>query len=145
MKIVLQRVKNASCAVGGTIKAVIKSGFLLLVGIGKDDTPETIEKLAKKVAKLRVFEDNSGKMNLDIKKAGGEILSVPQFTLLADTEKGLRPGFDAAAPPVEAKLLWERFNEELKHEGLSVSAGEFGAGMEVNLTNDGPVTFVLEG
>lgn len=145
MRIVLQRVKKASVVVEGEKIAVIDKGFLLLVGVEKNDNPETAEKLAKKVSKLRIFEDENGKMNLDIKTVKGGILSVPQFTLLADTEKGLRPGFERAARPQDAKSLWEKFNEFLKDEGIAVAVGEFGAGMEVSLVNDGPVTFVLEG
>ena len=144
MKVVLQRVKEASVAVEGKEKAAIKTGFLLLVGISKEDAPETVSKMAQKISKLRVFEDEQGKMNLDVAEVGGEILSVPQFTLLADTQKGNRPGFDQAATPQNAETFWRSFNDALRSGGVSVAEGEFGAHMEVSLVNDGPVTLVME-
>jgi D-tyrosyl-tRNA(Tyr) deacylase len=100
--------------------------------------------MAQKISKLRVFEDEQGKMNLDLEKVNGEVLSVPQFTLLAKTEKGNRPGFDLAAAPAEAETLWKQFNNALRSRGISVREGEFGASMEVSLVNDGPVTFVFD-
>jgi D-tyrosyl-tRNA(Tyr) deacylase len=144
MKVVLQRVERAAVTVDGAEKANIGKGFLLLVGIGREDSVETAGTIAGKVTKMRVFEDENGKMNLDIRQVGGEVLSVPQFTLLARTEKGNRPGFDDAADPAMARGLWESFNERLRSEGLTVREGEFGAHMEVSLVNDGPVTFVIE-
>jgi D-tyrosyl-tRNA(Tyr) deacylase len=144
MKVVLQRVKEASVKVDGKEKAATSRGFLLLVGIGKDDTLENAENLAKKISKLRVFEDANGKMNLDIREIKGEALSVPQFTLLADTKKGNRPGFDNAASPTEAEELWKKFNHFLEENHVPVKEGQFGAHMEINLINDGPVTLVLE-
>ena len=113
MKVVLQRVKEAQVKVDEKEIASMSRGFLLLVGIGKDDTLENAENLAKKISKLRVFEDANGKMNLDIREIKGEVLSVPQFTLLADTKKGNRPGFDNAASPAEAEKLWKKFNHFL--------------------------------
>ncbi len=143
MKVVLQRVERAAVTVGGEEKSNIGKGFLLLVGVGRRDSAETAGTIALKIAKMRVFEDENGKMNLDIKQVGGEVLSVPQFTLLAGTEKGNRPGFDDAADPAIARELWKTFNKRLRSEGLTVREGEFGAHMEVSLVNDGPVTFVI--
>ena len=144
MRVVLQRVKEAAVTVGGKEIASTGRGFLLLVGVSKEDTPDAAEAMAKTIGKLRVFEDENGKMNLYILQAEGEVLSVPQFTLLADTTKGNRPGFDNAASPEEAKALWEEFNKALEGENVSVKKGDFGAHMEISLVNDGPVTFVLD-
>ena len=144
MKVVIQRVKNAKVRVGGSDVARIERGFLLLVGVGKDDGSEDIEHLAKKVANLRIFEDEKGKMNLDITQAHGSILSVPQFSLYADNRKGNRPGFDFSAEPGRAKEYREKFNCLLREGGVEVKEGVFGAHMEVELTNDGPVTILLE-
>ena len=144
MKVVLQRVKQAAVDVGGERKAQIKKGFLLLVGIGREDDREVVGAMARKVSKLRVFEDTEGKMNLDLREAGGEVLSVPQFTLLGSTEKGNRPGFERAASPDKAEALWKDFNEVLRSCGVAVSEGRFSAHMEVSLVNDGPVTFILD-
>lgn len=144
MRVVLQRVNEADVTVDGKVVSAIGIGFVLLVGIEKDDGIETVEHMARKISKMRVFEDELGKMNLDLSQVNGQILSVPQFTLLADTEKGNRPGFDNAAEPDEAKALWKSFNEFLRAEGLPVYEGVFGAHMKVSLMNDGPVTFVLE-
>ena len=144
MRVVVQRVKESSVTVGGVKKSSITNGFMLLVGIEKNDTIEVVEAMAKKVSRLRVFEDGEGKMNMDIVQVAGEILSVPQFTLLGRTDKGNRPGFDNAADPVKAKNYWERFNEFVRTEGLHVAEGEFGTHMEISLVNDGPVTFILE-
>lgn len=144
MKIVLQRTKEASVSVGGAIIGKIDAGFTLLVGVADGDSTSVAEKLARKICSFRVFEDDAGKMNLDIKDAGGSILSIPQFTLLGQTDKGNRPGFDKAAHPDEAKRLWSEFNRILEEEGVTVQTGTFGAHMEVSLINDGPVTFVLK-
>ena len=144
MKVVIQRVKEAAVAVSGNEIARIGKGLMLLVGIGKTDTSVTAEALAKKISKLRIFEDENGKMNLNISDITGEILSVPQFTLLGNTDKGNRPGFDNAALPDEAKPMWEHFNDIFRSRNIDVKEGEFGAHMEVSLVNDGPVTFVLE-
>ena len=143
MRTVLQRVKEASVTVSGEVIASVGRGFVLLVGVAKGDTSQTAEAMARKISSLRVFEDSAGKMNLDIKEIGGQILSAPQFTLLGNTEKGNRPGFDDASPPEEAEAIWEAFNKYLESGGVKVSRGEFGSHMEVNIVNDGPVTFVL--
>jgi D-tyrosyl-tRNA(Tyr) deacylase len=144
MKVVLQRVKEASVSVDEKIKDTIGRGLLLLVGISKEDRSETVERMARKISKMRIFEDENGKMNLDILQVGGEVLSVPQFTLLGDTSKGNRPGFDNAADPKDAEALWKKFDNVLRQDQVPVKEGEFGAHMEVSLVNDGPVTFVLE-
>jgi D-tyrosyl-tRNA(Tyr) deacylase len=145
MKKVLQRVKNASVSVGGERISRISCGLLLLVGVAKGDGESEADWLAEKVAGLRIFADDEGKMNLGVLEAGGEILAVSQFTLLADTRKGKRPSFVSAAPPGEAKPLFDYFCERLRAAGLqSVKTGSFGAMMDVELTNDGPVTIVLE-
>lgn len=144
MRILIQRVKSAAVSVDGKIVSEIGKGMLLLAGIGKDDKAEDIEKLAKKVVNLRIFEDEHRKMNLNIKQVEGQILSVSQFTLYADTKKGNRPGFDQSAGPDPAKNLWQRFNILLRNAGIEVKEGIFGAHMEVALINDGPVTIWLD-
>ena len=144
MKVVLQRTKKASVTVEGQVTGAIDFGYMLLVGIAPTDTEESIDYVAKKVAELRLFEDENGKMNHSILDVGGAILSVSQFTLYADTRKGRRPSFTDAAHPDLAKPLWEAFNEKLKSYGLHVETGVFGAMMDVALVNDGPVTIVLE-
>ncbi|HVF00785.1 MAG TPA: D-aminoacyl-tRNA deacylase [Rubrobacteraceae bacterium] len=141
----LQRVKNASVSVGGERISGIGPGLLLLVGVSKGDGEATADWLAEKVAGLRVFADADGKMNLDVREAGGEVLAVSQFTLLADTRKGKRPSFVSAAPPGEAEPLFDYFCEKLREAGIrSVENGSFGAMMDVELLNYGPVTIVLE-
>ena len=145
MKIVLQRVKNASVTVSGEEISGIGPGLLLLVGIARGDGEAEADWLVEKVAGLRVFADDEGKMNLDVREAGGEVLAVSQFTLLADTRKGKRPSFVDAAPPEEAEMLFDYFCEKLREAGVaSVETGSFGAMMDVTLVNDGPVTIVLE-
>ncbi len=145
MKIVLQRVKHASVSVDNALISEIGPGLLLLVGIAKGDGEAEANWLAEKVAGLRIFADDAGKMNLSIRETGGEILAVSQFTLLADTRKGKRPSFVGAAPPEEAKPLFDYFCERLRAAGVrSVKTGSFGAMMDVALTNDGPVTIVLK-
>ncbi len=144
MRIVLQRAVSGSVSVLGGNVAAIGRGYVILVGVGRGDSEEDAVKMAGKVAKLRIFEDGEGKMNLDIKSVDGDILSVPQFTLMANTKKGNRPGFDDALEPKEAVKIWERFNAELKKEDICVRTGVFGAHMVVNISNDGPVTFILE-
>ena len=141
----LQRVKNASVSVGSERISGIGPGLLLLVGVAKGDGKATAGWLAEKVAGLRVFADADGKMNLDIRETGGEILAVSQFTLLADTRKGKRPSFVNAALPAEAEPLFDYFCEKLRAAGVkSVETGSFGAMMDVELLNYGPVTIVLE-
>jgi D-tyrosyl-tRNA(Tyr) deacylase len=145
LKIVLQRVKNASVSVGGERISEIGPGLLLLVGVANGDGETEADWLAEKIAGLRVFADDEGKMNLDVREVGGEILAVSQFTLLADTRKGKRPSFVGAASPGEAEPLFDYFCEKLRDVGVrSVKTGSFGAMMEVALANDGPVTIVLE-
>lgn len=143
MQIVLQRVKSASVRVDGHIVGSIEAGYLLLVGIENTDTSQVIEKNARKIANFRVFEDEQGKMNKDILHVGGSILSVSQFTLCANMDKGNRPGFDQAALPPMAIPLFDMFNQQLRSFGITVETGTFGAYMEVSLVNDGPVTFII--
>ena len=145
MRIVLQRVKNASVTVEGERISSIGPGLLLLVGVAGEDGEAEAEWLAKKVAGLRIFGDENGKMNLGVRDVGGEVLAVSQFTLIADTRKGKRPSFVGAAPPEEAERLFDYFCERLRAAGVgSVKTGSFGAMMDVALVNDGPVTIVLE-
>jgi D-tyrosyl-tRNA(Tyr) deacylase len=144
MRIVLQRVKSASVRVDGSETAGIGRGFLLLVGVGRDDDAPAAERLAAKIAGLRVFEDEDGRFARSVLDIGGEALVVSQFTLLADAGKGTRPSFTDAAAPEDAEPLYERFCEALRQLGVSARTGVFGARMEVELVNDGPVTLVLE-
>ncbi|MDQ3792197.1 MAG: D-aminoacyl-tRNA deacylase [Actinomycetota bacterium] len=145
MRIVLQRVKNASVTVGGERISEIGPGLLLLVGVAQGDGEAEANWLAEKVAGLRIFGDENGKMNLGVRDVGGEVLAVSQFTLIADTRKGKRPSFVGAAPPEEAEQLFDYFCERLGAAGAgSVKTGSFGAMMDVALVNDGPVTIVLE-
>ena len=145
MRIVLQRVKSASVSIEGTVVGEIEQGFLLIVGVGPDDTRDDASYLARKIAGMRIFSEENGKMNLSIDQVGGKILSVSQFTLFADTKKGNRPSFTGAASPEAANKLYEEFNEILRTEyGLIVETGEFGADMQVSLVNDGPVTILLD-
>ena len=145
MRIVLQRVKSANVTIEGSVVGEINQGFLLLVGVGPDDTRDDASYLARKIAGMRIFSDENGKMNLSIDQIGGKILSVSQFTLFADTKKGNRPSFTGAASSEAANKLYEEFNEILRTEyGLIVETGEFGADMQVSLVNDGPVTILLD-
>lgn len=144
MKIVIQRVKSARVDVDGRKISSIGKGLLLLIGIEKGDDEAIAANMASKICKLRIFEDEQGKMNLDIKNVKGEVLSVSQFTLLGDIWSGNRPGFDEAGDPGQAKLIWGRFNCDIIKNGLVLREGVFGAKMEVSLVNDGPVTFVID-
>lgn len=145
MRIIVQRAKNAQVIVNKNTVGKIKNGLLLLVGITHDDNLEKISFCAKKIANLRIFEDESDKLNLSVKDIGGEILSISQFTLYGDTQKGNRPSFTNAAKPEFALQLYEKFNEMLRVEhGLNVETGVFGAHMDVEFTNDGPVTLIVE-
>ena len=144
MRVVLQRVKHASVEIDGQLTGAIERGYLLLVGFGRDDVPEKVVRMVQKIKKLRLFEDENGKTNLSIFDVGGEVLSVSQFTLLADCSHGNRPSFTKAAKPQEANRLYELFNSELRAKGLNVQTGVFGADMKVGLINDGPFTVVLE-
>ncbi|HCN56978.1 MAG TPA: D-tyrosyl-tRNA(Tyr) deacylase [Exiguobacterium sp.] len=144
MRVVLQRVKEASVTVEGTVTGQIDQGFLLLVGITHDDTLEQVNWLADKIAGLRVFEDEEERMNLSLQDVEGKILSVSQFTLYGDVKKGRRPAFTEAAKPDVANELYEAFNARLRQQGIIVETGQFGAMMDVALVNDGPVTLILE-
>ena len=145
MRIVLQRVRDASVTVGGERISEIGKGLLLLVGVEGGDGEAEADWLAEKVVGLRIFNDEGGKMNLSLRDVGGEVLAVSQFTLLADTRKGKRPSFVGAAPPEEAERLFDYFCERLREAGVGpVKTGSFGAMMDVALVNDGPVTIVLE-
>lgn len=140
----LQRVKNASVTVNEQVIGAVKQGLLVLVCAEKGDSAEQCEKLAKKVLVYRIFEDENGKMNKSVSDIGGEILIVSQFTLAADTAKGLRPSFTPAADPETGKRLYEHFIEKIKESGLKTETGQFGANMQVALINDGPVTIWLK-
>ena len=144
MRVVLQRVKEASVTVEGTVTGQIDQGFLLLVGVTHDDTLEQVNWLADKIAGLRVFEDEEERMNLSLQDVEGKILSVSQFTLYGDIKKGRRPAFTEAAKPDLANELYEAFNARLRQQGIVVETGQFGAMMDVALVNDGPVTLILE-
>lgn len=144
MKVVLQRSKKASVTVDGTVTGAIEHGYVLLVGLTHTDTQEDAVYVAKKIAGLRLFEDEDGKMNRSIDETGGAILSVSQFTLYGDTRKGRRPSFIEAARPETAEPLYDYFNEQLRAYGLTVETGIFGAMMDVALVNDGPVTIIVE-
>lgn len=137
----IQRVSEASVTVDATTIGRIEQGMLLLLGVEKEDGQAQIDKLVKKVSQYRMFSDEQGKMNLNIQQAGGSILVVSQFTLVADTQKGNRPGFSRGASPEVGKALYLQFFEALKATGIPVQTGEFGADMKVHLVNDGPVTF----
>jgi len=144
MKAVVTRVSSASVTIDGALTAEIGRGFLVLLGVHEDDLPADAEKLADRVCGLRVFEDEAGKMNLNLAAAGGEILVVSQFTLLADCKKSRRPSFIAAARPEKAIPLYEKFMAECENRGFAVKHGEFGADMKVASVNDGPVTLLLD-
>lgn len=144
MRVILQRSKRASVTVEGSITGAIESGYVLLVGITHEDTKEDADYCARKIAQMRLFEDEDGKMNRSIHDAGGDILSISQFTLYGDIRKGRRPSFIEAARPDHAEPLWNYFNEALRNEGLKVEEGIFGAMMDVELVNDGPVTMIVE-
>ena len=137
----IQRVSQASVTVDATTIGRIEQGMLLLLGVEKEDGQAQIDKLVKKVSQYRMFSDEQGKMNLNIQQAGGSVLVVSQFTLVADTQKGNRPGFSRGASPEVGKALYLQFVEALKATGIPVQTGEFGADMKVHLVNDGPVTF----
>ena len=144
MRAVVQRVSRADVRVDGKVVGACGPGLVVLVGAGHEDTPETAERLAAKVARLRIFPDEEGRFDRSLLDTGGEALVVSQFTLIADTAKGNRPSFSHAARPEQAEALYEYFCAALEAEGLSVARGVFGARMQVELVNDGPVTIVLE-
>ena len=144
MRVVLQRVSHASVTVEEKVIGKIQRGFLLLVGVTHDDAKEDMEYLVRKIVQMRIFEDEEGKLNRSIQDIGGEILSVSQFTLYADTKKGNRPSFSKAAPGDVAIEMFEQFNGLLRETGIPVETGQFGADMKVELLNDGPVTILLD-
>lgn len=144
MKIVLQRVSYGSVTVDSELVGEISKGLVLLVGVGKEDSPTQANFLAEKILNLRVFEDEDGKMNLSALDIKAEILAISQFTLYGDTKKGRRPSFVEAAPPEKAQMLYEYFVEQLKKSSLKIETGIFRADMKVQINNDGPVTFILE-
>lgn len=144
MRVVVQRSKEASVTVAGEITGEISSGLVLLVGVTHEDSEEDAIYLADKVANLRIFEDENEKMNLSLLDVGGQILSISQFTLYGDCRKGRRPNFMDAARPEQAVQIYEAFNHILRDKGIQVETGRFGAMMDVALTNDGPVTLILE-
>ncbi|MGX6442873.1 D-aminoacyl-tRNA deacylase [Neobacillus sp. K501] len=144
MRVVVQRSKKARVTVGGEVTGEISSGLVLLVGVTHDDSESDAVFLADKIANLRIFEDAEGKMNLSLLDVGGEILSVSQFTLYGDCRKGRRPNFMDAARPEQANQLYESFNSLLRDKGISVETGRFGAMMDVELINDGPVTLIID-
>ena len=144
MKVLVQRALNASVMVEGEIIGAIDHGQLVLVGIEKGDTEQDVQRLADKLLKYRMFSDQDGKMNLNVQQVDGGVLLVSQFTLAADTKKGLRPGFSTAAVPVEGERLFNDFVDKVRAQYDSVATGRFGADMKVSFTNDGPVTFMLD-
>jgi D-tyrosyl-tRNA(Tyr) deacylase len=144
MRAVIQRVSGARVVIDAKEHSKIGPGLLVLVGVEKDDTPEDAAALARRIVELRIFEDDSGKMNRSITESGGQILAVSQFTLLGDCRKGRRPSFDPAAPPDVARTLYEQFVKEIDALGIAVATGVFQAEMNVELTNQGPVTFILD-
>lgn len=144
MRVVIQRVNKAKCEIDGKITGEIGQGYMILVGFGQDDNKETVDKMVKKVLNLRIFEDENEKMNYNIGKIGGSILSISQFTLYADCTEGNRPSFANALNPVEATKLYDYFNESLRSNGVNTQTGVFGADMQISLVNDGPVTIVLD-
>ena len=144
MKAVLQVVTHATVRVDGGITGQIGPGLLVFLGVAEEDEQEDLDKIVKKVTELRIFKDDAGKTNLSLQDVNGELLIVSQFTLLADCKKGRRPSFSDAARPDVANPLYEEFVEKLRAQGITVGTGEFGAHMMVELTNDGPVTILLE-
>lgn len=144
MKVLIQRVKKASVTIDGKLFSSIDKGILALVGIEKDDTLDQVQKSAKKIANLRIFPDEQGKMNRSLLDINGEMLIVSQFTLCGDCKKGTRPSFDKSAPPETANELYEKFINEIINYGIKTQTGKFAAMMDVELINDGPVTFMIE-
>lgn len=143
MKVVIQRVKEAQVVIEDELVGDINQGLLLLVGVGPDDTQEDLDYAVRKITNMRIFSDDMGKMNLSVQDIKGSILSVSQFTLFADTKKGNRPAFTGAAKPDKASAMYDIFNEALA-QFVPVETGVFGADMQVNLVNDGPVTIILD-
>lgn len=144
MRAVLQRVSEARVEVNGAVTGAIGRGLLVLLGVAREDTLRDADYLAEKIAGLRIFPDEQGKMNRSVQEVGGAVLVVSQFTLYGDTRKGRRPSFDRAAPPEQARALYEYFVQALRARGLTVETGVFQAMMQVHLVNDGPVTIICE-
>lgn len=144
MRVVLQRVSDATVTVGGETRGAIAAGLLAYVGIGREDTSDDLRWMAEKIVNLRIFMDAKEKMNLSVLDTEGSILAISQFTLFADARTGRRPGYSDAAPPELARNLYEAFVSELKSFGLPVETGEFQAVMQVHYTNEGPVTILLD-
>ncbi len=144
MKVLVQRVHRAKVTVDGEITGSVNGGLLLLIGIAEGDSEKDLDYMAEKCVNLRIFNDDAGKMNLSLLDIKGEILAVSQFTLMADTRKGRRPSFVHAADPEKGKLFYEKFVEKLKSYDLKVACGIFGAMMDVELVNNGPVTIMVE-
>lgn len=144
MRTVIQRVSEASVTIDGSVHGAIGRGYMILVGIADSDDEAVISKMADKIARLRIFEDENGKMNLNLEQVSGAILSISQFTLYADCHKGNRPSFSKAGRPDHAKKMYLYFNDVMRRYGFDVQEGIFGADMRVRLLNDGPVTIVLD-
>lgn len=143
MKVVIQRVSSAKVISDGELTGEIQNGLLLFVCLESGDEMKQIDQAFEKIKNLRIFEDDNGKMSLNISQVEGKILSISQFTLSWDGKKGNRPSFDKSMPPAQARMLWEVFNKKFRDVGIDVQTGVFGAHMDVSLTNDGPVTFHL--
>lgn len=145
MRAVIQRVKKASVTIGGETKSSIGAGLLILLGVEQEDLPEDANWLSKKIARLRIFDDASGVMNLDVMQSGGDMMVISQFTLHAKTKKGNRPSYIQAAPPEIAIPLYNSFVDDISREtGKEIKTGDFGAEMDVELLNDGPVTIIFD-
>ncbi len=144
MKAVVQRCFSASVSVDGAVSGSIDKGFLVLLGVGEEDTEQVAEIMANKIAALRVFTDQNDKMNLSLKDVGGKVLAVSNFTLCADTKKGNRPSFSKAMAPDEAFKLYNKFCDKLTEQGIAVEKGVFGADMQISMEGDGPVTIILD-
>lgn len=144
MRAVVQRVRRAKVTVGGVVTGEIAAGLMVLLGVGQADTEADAAYLAEKIAGLRIFEDENGKMNRSVQEVGGGVLAVSQFTLYGDVRRGKRPSFDAAAPPAKARELYEEFVERIRAIGLRCETGRFQEMMEVELVNSGPVTILLD-
>lgn len=144
MKAVIQRVTSASVTILGEKTAEISNGFVVLLGVQKGDTQAEADYLVRKIVNMRIFEDVEGKMNLGLAEVNGEILSISQFTLLANTKKGNRPSFIEAEEPTKANELYEYFNQQIEAQGIVVAKGQFGADMAIHLVNDGPVTITID-
>ena len=144
MRAVVTRVSSASVTIDGAVRGAIEKGYLVLLGVGPQDTEAVCDKLAEKICNLRIFEDENGKMNLNLEQVGGALLVVSQFTLYGDARGGRRPSFIEAARPEEANALYERLVESWRAQGVHVETGRFRTHMEVSLVNDGPVTLLLD-